>query len=370
MSGGRSISVGAQHAAPLRHRAARHLVEPLVDYVFGMKLVLFDIDGTLLWTDGAGRRAIQRALVDEAGTAGSRPEAPIGRTGPCTLSRRGVRLGLRPARRPPRRRRRPRGDAHGRDLHGIGRDHRGRHPGRCGMRRADRRSQPRGRHGLLRRRRPPRDRGDVRIRDPGRHRRRARRHLRVSQLSASPADELEVKARIDDPDGLRAALARAGATLDFRGDMIDRRFDRGRTLTKRDQVLRLREFRPADGSPAYGVLGWKGPPSQRGRYRHRAEAEARVAAPDSVVTILEQLGYAVSVRIDRRVEVYRLGQAVLRLEWYPAMDVLLEVEGEPSEIEHAIAATGLARDRFLPESLPYFVAQFEARTGQAALLAR
>jgi phosphoglycolate phosphatase-like HAD superfamily hydrolase len=35
-----------------------------------MKLVLFDIDGTLLWTDGAGRRAIQRALVDEAGTAG------------------------------------------------------------------------------------------------------------------------------------------------------------------------------------------------------------------------------------------------------------------------------------------------------------
>ncbi|HXV90641.1 MAG TPA: HAD family hydrolase [Gemmatimonadales bacterium] len=35
-----------------------------------MKLVLFDIDGTLLWTDGAGRRAIHRALVDEMGTAG------------------------------------------------------------------------------------------------------------------------------------------------------------------------------------------------------------------------------------------------------------------------------------------------------------
>jgi phosphoglycolate phosphatase-like HAD superfamily hydrolase len=35
-----------------------------------MRLILFDIDGTLLWTDGAGRRAIQRALVDEMGTAG------------------------------------------------------------------------------------------------------------------------------------------------------------------------------------------------------------------------------------------------------------------------------------------------------------
>lgn len=35
-----------------------------------MKLVLFDIDGTLLWTDGAGRRAIHQALLDEMGTAG------------------------------------------------------------------------------------------------------------------------------------------------------------------------------------------------------------------------------------------------------------------------------------------------------------
>ena len=35
-----------------------------------MRLVLFDIDGTLLWTDGAGRRAIHRALLAEAGMAG------------------------------------------------------------------------------------------------------------------------------------------------------------------------------------------------------------------------------------------------------------------------------------------------------------
>jgi len=35
-----------------------------------MKLVLFDIDGTMLWTDGAGRRAIHRALLDVTGTAG------------------------------------------------------------------------------------------------------------------------------------------------------------------------------------------------------------------------------------------------------------------------------------------------------------
>jgi len=32
-----------------------------------MKLVLFDIDGTLLWTDGAGRRAVYRALHEVYG---------------------------------------------------------------------------------------------------------------------------------------------------------------------------------------------------------------------------------------------------------------------------------------------------------------
>jgi len=32
-----------------------------------VKIVLFDVDGTLLWTDGAGRRAVHRALKDVLG---------------------------------------------------------------------------------------------------------------------------------------------------------------------------------------------------------------------------------------------------------------------------------------------------------------
>jgi len=35
-----------------------------------MKLICFDIDGTLIWTDGAGRRAIGHALVEVLGSAG------------------------------------------------------------------------------------------------------------------------------------------------------------------------------------------------------------------------------------------------------------------------------------------------------------
>jgi phosphoglycolate phosphatase len=36
----------------------------------GIKLVLFDIDGTILLTSGAGRRAIVAAITDEVGATG------------------------------------------------------------------------------------------------------------------------------------------------------------------------------------------------------------------------------------------------------------------------------------------------------------
>lgn len=47
-----------------------------------MKLVLFDIDGTLLWTDGAGRRAIHRALDEVFGATGPKDYWFDGKTDP------------------------------------------------------------------------------------------------------------------------------------------------------------------------------------------------------------------------------------------------------------------------------------------------
>ena len=47
-----------------------------------MKLVLFDIDGTLLWTDGAGRRAMAAALTEVFGSAGPASYRYDGKTDP------------------------------------------------------------------------------------------------------------------------------------------------------------------------------------------------------------------------------------------------------------------------------------------------
>jgi len=179
-------------------------------------------------------------------------------------------------------------------------------------------------------------------------------------------DELELKARVDDPAALEAALARAGAELVFRGEMHDRRFDRGGVMEERDEVLRLRTYK---GTQSYGVLAWKGPVSIRGGYKIREESETRLDDPATALAILERLGYEVVMRIDRTIAEYRLAQAAVRIEWYPAMDVLVEIEGEPAAIERAILASGIRRDRFLPESLPFFMAAYERRTGHAARIA-
>jgi phosphoglycolate phosphatase-like HAD superfamily hydrolase len=47
-----------------------------------VKLVLFDIDGTILWSDGAGRRAIQRALREVFGGVGPEDHRFDGKTDP------------------------------------------------------------------------------------------------------------------------------------------------------------------------------------------------------------------------------------------------------------------------------------------------
>ena len=183
-------------------------------------------------------------------------------------------------------------------------------------------------------------------------------------------EELELKARVENPDTVRKAILAAGAELVYRGAMMDRRFDRRGRLERRDQVVRLRVYHPADKSPEWGVLGWKGPVQRRGEYRLREEWESRVDDPKAVLVTLRHMGYKVSVRVDRAIEQYRLGDATLRLEWYPSMDVLMEVEGSPDAIEHAARATGLPRDAFLPESLPYFAAAYEKRTGRVARVSR
>jgi adenylate cyclase class IV len=183
------------------------------------------------------------------------------------------------------------------------------------------------------------------------------------------AQELELKAVVADPARLRQTLLTAGAVLQFEGAMSDRRFDRAGELTVRDQVLRVRSYRHSNGR-IDAVLGWKGPVRVSRGYKEREELELPMTSQgDSPEALLRALGYEVVHAIDRQVEIYRLDGATLRLETYPRMDSLLEVEGEPAAIERAIGATGIPRGEFTADPLSEFVLRFQSRTGQAAVLA-
>ena len=59
-----------------------------------MKVVLFDIDGTLLWSDGAGRRAVQQALEEVFGTAIPEGHEFDGKTDPQIVRELMIRAGL------------------------------------------------------------------------------------------------------------------------------------------------------------------------------------------------------------------------------------------------------------------------------------
>jgi adenylate cyclase class IV len=184
------------------------------------------------------------------------------------------------------------------------------------------------------------------------------------------AEELELKAIVGEPAALRARLVAAGARPMFRGLMEDRLYDRAGALASRNEVLRVRHFRPGTG-PAAAELTWKGPTRRSADgYKLREEVACRIVpGSDPPERVLEALGFGVVQAIDRYVELYELAGAVLRLEWYPRMDLLLEVEGPPAAIETAIAATGIPRAEFSADPLIEFVRRYEPRVGRRAVLA-
>jgi predicted adenylyl cyclase CyaB len=179
--------------------------------------------------------------------------------------------------------------------------------------------------------------------------------------------EVELKCVAPEPRTVSAALVAAGAEQTFSGHLTDRRYDTSpRSLLARDHVLRVRRYTGAGSARA--SLDWKGPTGYEDGYKVREEVSTDVGDADALAHLLEGLGYGVIREIDREIEQYQFRGATVRVERYPRMDALVEVEGTPATIEAAIAATGLPRDGFTAERLPDFVRRFEQRTGQRAAL--
>ena len=183
------------------------------------------------------------------------------------------------------------------------------------------------------------------------------------------SEELELKAVVQDAAALGSRLAKAGARCTFRGVMRDRRYDLpDGALLARDEVLRVRTFEPHGAGVAHAELTWKGPTRRSGGYKEREELQFGVADAATAGEVLGRLGFALSDAIDRCVEYHEVAGAVVRIEWYPRMDVLAEVEGEPGMIERAVAVTGIPRAEFNADRLLDFAGRFAQRTGKEPVL--
>ncbi|HUQ79979.1 MAG TPA: class IV adenylate cyclase [Gemmatimonadaceae bacterium] len=178
--------------------------------------------------------------------------------------------------------------------------------------------------------------------------------------------EVELKSVVDDVDACRRRLDAAGARVTFDGRLEDRRYDLpDRRLSDADQVLRVRSYEESSGRRA--ALDWKGPTRYENGYKVRDEiSTATDAAP--MIAILDRLGYTVVVEICRDVVQYEVGDTTVRFERYARMDTLVEVEGPPEGIERAVEALGMPRSGFTPDRFATFVARFEARTGERAII--
>ena len=179
--------------------------------------------------------------------------------------------------------------------------------------------------------------------------------------------EVELKSVAADPERIVQQLLAAQAEFLLEGRLSDTRYDTpDRALLARDHVLRLRAF---DGKPAsYVTLDWKGPTGFDRGYKVREEISTQIGDATTLAQMLGQLGYVVIREIDRVITQAEFHGATVRVERYPRMDALVEIEGEPEAIEAAIAALQLDRAGFTSERLADFVLRFEARTGQRAAL--
>lgn len=181
--------------------------------------------------------------------------------------------------------------------------------------------------------------------------------------------ELELKSVVQDEAICRRRVEDAGARVVFQGRLEDRRYDTtDHRLSAGDEVLRVRTYAGDSGERA--TLEWKGPTRVEDGYKVRDEIIANTTDPSGIAGILQRLGYTVISEIDRDVVQYTFEHAIVRFERYPRMDALVEVEGQPDDIERAIAALGIPRDAFSADRLAAFVSRFEARTGERAVLNR
>lgn len=185
-----------------------------------------------------------------------------------------------------------------------------------------------------------------------------------NELSMQNNKEKELRGRIDDINKFRDQLNRAGAKMSQKGFMQDYYFDNPfLDLKSKNQKLRIRAI-------DYKLiqLCWKGPISVDKQTKIREEIEVSVKNVEPLIKIFEKLGFQNTRFYERYFETYLLYDVKIRIEQFPIMDILVEIEGEQHLIDRVVTRLNISKDVFGPKTLVSFIKKYEIRNGTHAKL--
>lgn len=177
------------------------------------------------------------------------------------------------------------------------------------------------------------------------------------------AVEIEAKMRVSDFDALRGRLEAAGADRLHRHletntflDAADHR------LQSCDSGLRVRRALDIDTGSVTAVITHKGP-RQPGPMKIRPETEVKVGSYDDAVSLLQQLGYDVTLSFEKRRESWILAGCEVEMDELPELGRFVEIEGPDEAAINAVQIRlGLQHEPLIQTGYATMIARHLART--------
>ena len=175
------------------------------------------------------------------------------------------------------------------------------------------------------------------------------------------AIETEKKYRLDKRKivELTAKLAEMGA--EFRGEDFEENYlHRGGVLDGRNAILRIRKTNDAT------LLTYKERLRYNDDFKHKIEHETRVADVDATESIIERLGYQLSVVYEKHRRTWHFGKVEVVLDELP-FGYYMEIEGTIEDINEAETLLGIEDLEPEPRGYPRLTAKYGKTKGGVAI---
>ena len=141
--------------------------------------------------------------------------------------------------------------------------------------------------------------------------------------------EIEAKLKVDSLQEIERKLAELGAEFQEEQLQTDYHFDDADSqLTKTDRCLRLRRQMVANNESFF--LTYKGA-KEKSSFKKRQEIEIEIRDADSARKLLSALGYEKVLVVEKRRQLWRLGNCEIALDQLPLLGDFVEIEGPDDE---------------------------------------